>query len=296
VAPRIPRDPSSSKPPSLDDFPGKDSSQGMTINTAKPPVASYTQQPYVPMPRPVTGEALITTGREPLRIPVAVDTSSPRGVKIASDINSILNADRYSKTDAEKVWDQLPKETQDTLTQIARSQGGRSGKAYWERKVAASYLSSKQGNELVNPWQSIQQDVSGDVSGTGTGGTGGRGGRAAAYAGPVESVTVQAETDIIATAQATAQALLGRTATEEELQKILRQTRKAEQAQPTVQTRQGPGRTTTEEGLTKEGRDAILNRVLMSSPDYASYQFDSTVMDMMLKNLRQGQEVARGTF
>jgi len=107
-------------------------------------------------------------------------------------------------------------------------------------------------------------------------------------------VQVAAETDIIATAQATAQALLGRTATEKEIQKVLRQTRKAEQAQPTVQTREGPGRVTTEEGLTKEGRDAILKKVLMQSPDYAGYQFDSTVMDMMLDNLGRGQRVARG--
>jgi hypothetical protein len=130
-----------------------------------------------------------------------------------------------------------------------------------------------------------------DIGGTGTGG---RGGRAPAYDGPVESVQVAAETDIIATAQATAQALLGRTATEKEIQKVLRQTRKAEQAQPTVQTRQGPGRVTTEEGLTKEGRDAILKKVLMSSPDYAGFQIDSTAMDMMSNILRRGQEVARG--
>lgn len=127
-------------------------------------------------------------------------------------------------------------------------------------------------------------------------GPGGRGGRASAYTGPVESVSVAAETDIIAMAQATAQEILGRTASEQEIEKIIKRTRAAEQAEPTVQTRQGPGRVTTEEGLTKEGRDAILNKVLMNSPDYASYQFDSTVMDMMVNNLRRGQEVARGTF
>jgi hypothetical protein len=256
-----------------------------TVDTTR-----YAVEPYVPIPRPVTGEALITTGSDPVRIPVFVDTTSPRGVGIASDINSILNADRYSKSDANSLWDQLPRETQNALTQIAKSQGGRSGKALWERSVSSSYVSTKQGDPR-SPWDFIQA-AGGDVSG---GGTRGRsGGRAAAYTGPVESVSVAAETDIIAMAQATAQEILGRSATQKELDKILKRTRKAEQEQPTVQTRQGPGRVTTEEGLTKEGRDAILNQVLMQSPDYAGYQMDSTVMDMFSNVLRRGQEVASG--
>jgi hypothetical protein len=249
--------------------------------------------PYVPMPRPFAGgEFLDTTGRDPVRIPVFVDTTSPRGVSLASDINSILNSDRYSKSDANALWDQLPRETQDALTQIARSQGGRSGKALWERSVNTSYLSTKQGNPM-SPWEVIGSS-GGDVQPTGGAGGRSRGGRAPAYDGPMESVQVAAETDIVAMAQATAQELLGRSATQKELDKILKRTRKAEQTQPTVQTRQGPGRVTTEEGLTKAGRDAILRKVLMQSPDYASYQFDSTVMDMMMDNLRRGQQVARG--
>jgi len=127
-------------------------------------------------------------------------------------------------------------------------------------------------------------------------GAGGTRSGAAAYTGPIESVVVQAETDITAAAQAEAQQILGRTATDEEIQKIIRRTRSAETEQPDVRRQEGMARTVSEQGLTKEGRDAILRQVLMSSPDYASYQFDSTVMDMMLNNLRKGQEVARGTF
>ena len=128
---------------------------------------------------------------------------------------------------------------------------------------------------------------------TGTAGRG-RGGRAAAYTGPRESVSMAAETDIIAMAQATAQELLGRAPTQQELDKILRRTRRAEQAQPQVSTQVGPGRTVTQEGLTREGRDAILKQVLMKSPDYAGYQIDSTVMDMFSNILSEGQAVARG--
>lgn len=296
MAPRVPRQvdpekkptPSQTRVPSLDDFSGKNASGSTTLDGTKGfSKPSYAISPYVPIPRPVTGEALITTGSEPLRIPVAVDTSTPRGVQIASDINSILNADRYSKSDAEALWDQLPVETQNTLTQIAKSQGGRSGKAFWERSVSASYLSSKQGNP-VSPWDIINTGAAG--GGTAAGGRGGGG----AYTGPVRSVTVQAETDIVASARAAAEELLGRMPTQQELDRILKRTRAAEQAQPTVQTRQGPGQVTTAEGLTKEGRDNILRQVLMQSPDYQDYQIDSTVMDMMLTNLRRGQEVARG--
>jgi hypothetical protein len=166
----------------------------------------------------------------------------------------------------------------------------------YKRLLQAAAGSYAQGMG-VTPQQArnILSGEAGEGDGTGTGGRGrGGSGRAPAYDGPMESVQVAAETDIVAMAQATAQELLGRSATQKELDKILKRTRKAEQTQPTVQTRQGPGRVTTEEGLTKAGRDAILKKVLMQSPDYASYQFDSTVMDMMLTNLRRGQQVARG--
>jgi hypothetical protein len=251
----------------------------------------YGVEPYVPIPRPYAGgEALITTGRDPVRIPVFVDTTSPRGVSLASDINSIMNADRYSKSDANALWDQLPGETKNALTQIARSQGGRSGKALWERAVSSSYVSTKQGNP-VSPWDVIQSS-GGEVQGAGGSRRGS--GRAAAYDGPVESVTKLSEADITRMAYDAAEALLGRQPTQAEINKIIKKTRKAETAQPDVRTQEGPGRTVTQQGLSKEGRDAILSEVLMSSPDYADYQIDSTVMDMMLNNLRRGQDVARG--
>jgi hypothetical protein len=159
-------------------------------------------------------------------------------------------------------------------------------------KEASARYSSGQTENVDFLDYLFSRSGSGDM--TGAGGSRGRSGRAAAYDGPVESVQVAAETDIIAAAQATAQELLGRAPTQAELDKILKRTRKAEQTQPTVQTRQGPGRVTTEEGLTKEGRDAILKQVLMSSPDYAGYQIDSTMMDMFSNILSRGQAVARG--
>ena len=204
-----------------------------------------------------------------------------------------------SKTQAEGMWLNLLPERRQEIDDLAKAiDPRRKGKALYFEAINAAALARQRGQD-VTPATYINQlllQYTQSPEMFGDGGTGTNGRRSGAYAGPTSSVTVQAESDIVAAAQATAQALLGRAATDEELQKVLSQTRKAEQAQPTVTTRQGLGQTTTEEGLTKEGRDAILKKVLMSSPDYASYQFDSTVMDMMLNNLREGQEVARGTF
>ena len=162
----------------------------------------------------------------------------------------------------------------------------------YKKLLQAASSSFSQGMP-VTPQQARNILAGGSAAeGTAAGGVGG--GRGGAYTGPVRSVTVQAETDIVASARAAAEELLGRMPTQQELDRILKRTRSAEQAQPTVQTRQGPGQITTAEGLTKEGRDNILRQVLMQSPDYQDYQIDSTVMDMMLTNLRRGQEVARG--
>jgi hypothetical protein len=162
----------------------------------------------------------------------------------------------------------------------------------WNKLLQAASGSYQEGM-AVTPQQARNIIAGGDDDGPAGGGRSGRGG-AGGYSGPTESVVRQSETDIIAMAQDAAQALLGRMPTQKEIDKILRRTRKAEMAEPQVTRREGPGRTVTDQGLTKEGRDQILRQVLMQSPDYQNYQIDSVVMDMMLNNLRRGQEVARG--
>jgi hypothetical protein len=123
-------------------------------------------------------------------------------------------------------------------------------------------------------------------------GTGGRGGRAAAYTGPVESITKLADSDIRATADAVAIEILGRGATDEEIKKITQRMRKAEMEQPQVTTRQGPGRQITEQGLSAQGRDDILRDVLSKNPDFQQYQLDTTVMDAMVNFVNKKKAVA----
>lgn len=203
-----------------------------------------------------------------------------------------------SKSQAEGLWLNLMPERRDEIDRLAKAiDPRRTGKGLYVEAINAAASARAQGQNVTPATYINQLLLQFNQQGGMDDGMGGGTTRATgAYTGPARSVVVQAESDIVAAAQATAQTLLGRAATDDELEKILNQTRRAEQTEPTVTTRQGMGQTTTEQGLTKEGRDAILKKVLMSSPDYASYQFDSTVMDMMLKNLREGQEVARGTF
>lgn len=127
--------------------------------------------------------------------------------------------------------------------------------------------------------------------GSGDGGSGSSGtGR---YSGPVESRTVMAESDIKATANALAIELIGRAITDEELNKITRRMRTAEQQQPQVTTG-GVGSTTTVQGLTTQGREDILREVISENPEFVDYQLDTTVMDLMLEDIDLGKQVARG--
>lgn len=220
---------------------------------------------------------------------VFVETGTIGGIVKASDPTSAFYASRRQPTDVPNYNALPPSERQLFDLAAAAIHPMKSGSNYYEELITASWDLSTKG--IYKSPQQLAYEAY--IENGGRGGAAG-GGRSGAYTGPVRSVTVQAETDIVASARAAAEELLGRMPTQQELDRILKRTRSAEQAQPTVQTRQGPGQVTTAEGLTKEGRDNILRQVLMQSPDYQDYQIDSTVMDMMLTNLRRGQEVARG--
>jgi hypothetical protein len=121
--------------------------------------------------------------------------------------------------------------------------------------------------------------------------SGGFGSGGSAYSGPREAVVVQAESDIRSLADDIAIEILGRGATDAELQKITNRIRKAEMAQPQVTTTQ-PGRTVTEQGLTATGREDILRDVLSQNPEFEQYQLDTTVMDAMTRFVNKKKAVA----
>lgn len=114
-----------------------------------------------------------------------------------------------------------------------------------------------------------------------------------AYKGPVSSYTEMAESDVRATANEVAIELLGRPLDQDEFNRILRKTRKAEQEQPTVTTR-SPGSTRTQQGLTAQGREDILREVISKNPDYQQFQVETTVLDAMLNFVNKKRQVSGG--
>jgi len=268
-----------------EDYPADEepSGGGDTVNN-RTAAEAYAFEPYVPVARPFSGEALITTGSKPLRIPVNIDTTSMRGIQLASNINSIVNSDRYSKADANALWDQLPVDTQDAITEIAKAQGGRSGRALWERSVNSSFLSTKQGAmqaDARSPWEFIEEAAEKAAA---SGATGARTTGARGYSGPTQTITMASERDLRITADTIASEVLGRGVTDEEFQKVLKKVRTAEQSEPTVTT-SGVGRTVTQSGLTAEGRQDIITRALMQGPEAEDFGKATKMMNLFYSAL-----------
>lgn len=97
------------------------------------------------------------------------------------------------------------------------------------------------------------------------------------YRGPVATRTVAAESDVRATADAVALEMLGRGITDEEFNRILNRTRKAEMEEPQI-TQTGRGFSTTEQGLTAQGRQDIITNILSKKPEYQEFQKATTLM------------------
>lgn len=132
--------------------------------------------------------------------------------------------------------------------------------------------------------QLLYSTQGGDGGGSGSGGGGG------AYTGPRESITVQAQSDINATANALALEMIGRPLTEKELKKVTKRLRSAEQEQPQVTTGTA-ARTVTTQGLTAQGREDILRDVISKRPEFEKYQLDTTVMDAMNAYVQEKRQV-----
>ena len=118
-------------------------------------------------------------------------------------------------------------------------------------------------------------------------------GRGGAYKGPVSSYTEMAESDVRATANDVAIELLGRPLDQDEFNRVLRKTRKAEQAQPNVTTK-STGQTMTQQGLTAQGREDILREVISKNPGYEQFQVETTVLDAMLNFVNKKKQVSGG--
>ena len=198
----------------------------------------------------------------------------------------VVPPQRYEIGRAESAWVDLPIETKRNINNLARAIGRRSGQRLFLEAVETSKYTSASQNPRT-PFDilgQIAQDYSAGLYGD-TAGAGGSG-RGGAYTGPVKSVTVQAESDIRATADAIGMEMLGRGVSDEEFQRILKRTRKAEQAQPDVTT-SGVSSRETQQGLSAEGRQDIVQNILAKKPEYEEFQKATTLMSWFDRALQE---------
>ena len=197
-----------------------------------------------------------------------------------------INYQYYKPSDIEGAYDGLDINTQALFETVARSQGGRSGSALFQRYAKESNRLSESGvrkspmdllYDVAFKRGILKDDGTFEAyepSGASGGSRGGRGG----YSGPTASVTIAAESDVRATADAIAMEMIGRGINDEEYQRILKRTRSAEQTQPQVTT-SGTGYSATQQGLTAEGRKDIVQNILAKKPEYEEFQKSTTLMD-----------------
>lgn len=122
------------------------------------------------------------------------------------------------------------------------------------------------------------------------------GGGGGGYSGPVTttSVTITDENTAEALLDKYARDLLGRGLTKKETQKYIKDFNKAEAGAPQVTTSAGSGAVRTSTSETAASKEELLREVVSKNPDFAKFQVDTTVMDMLMDDIRKGQEVING--
>lgn len=108
-----------------------------------------------------------------------------------------------------------------------------------------------------------------------------------AYTGPRTSVSITSEADAEVLLQDAARQMIGRSLSDEELEKYTRRFRNREREAVTTTT-STPGSTVTEQGTSKE---TILSDLMQSNPDFGRYQIDTGFMDLFVNSIREGQAV-----
>lgn len=132
---------------------------------------------------------------------------------------------------------------------------------------------------------------------TSTPDTGGAGGGGGGYSGPTTTVstTLTDPTTAEAILDKFSRDLLGRALTKKEADRYLKEYRDIEVENPQVTTTTPMGisrrETVTEAAPSKE---EMLRQVMAKNPDYQKFQIDTTIMDLLLDDIKAGQEVING--
>ena len=273
-------------------FTGRLEGSDFDTNVSDAKTFTYTD-PDTGETKTTTSTTAITTTPMGVNIPkdysrIRVNTSTLQGVYGASDPNSLTYNERVARNMIPD-YSSLSENERQMFQLVAEADGGRSGRALYERLSESSYDMSMRG-EYASPQSlayGMAQQYGVDLSSMPRGGESGSGG---AYSGPVSSYTIQAESDIRSTADALALEMIGRPLTDKELQRVTRRIRTAEQEQPTITSGRG-ARRVTEEGLTAQGRQDILREVIAERPEFESFQLDTTVMDAMNEYIQEKRAV-----
>lgn len=158
----------------------------------------------------------------------------------------------------------------------------KTGEAFYNELIQASYDLSISGI-YMSP-QDLAYEAYEKSSKEGSGKRG-------RYTGPVATTTLANERDLRSTADAVASTVIGRGITDEEFQKVLKQVRVAERAEPTVTT-PGVGSSVTQSGLSAQGRQDIIRDALMKGPEAKDYSKATKMMDVFYKALESRPEGA----
>ena len=121
----------------------------------------------------------------------------------------------------------------------------------------------------------------------------GSGGR---YSGPVTttSTTITDENTAEALLDKYARDLLGRGLTKKETQKYIKDFNKAEAGAPQVTTSAGTGAVRTSTTETAASKEELLREVVSKNPDFAKYQVDTTIMDMLMDDIQKAKVMING--
>lgn len=153
--------------------------------------------------------------------------------------------------------------------------------------------SSRAGDDAVsfNKWFDWYASTATPADGGGVGGGGGGG-----YSGPVTttSVSITDENTAEALLDKYARDLVGRGLTEKERSKYIKQFNKAEMESPQVTVSDGSGASRTSTTTSAPSKEEMLREIVSKNPDYAKFQVDTTIMDLLMDDIRKGQEVING--
>ena len=116
------------------------------------------------------------------------------------------------------------------------------------------------------------------------------------YKGPVTttSSTITDEISAKALLNNYARDLIGRDLNDKEVDKYVKQFNRLEKENPQVSvSTPGVGRAASVTN-TAASKEELLRQVVSSNPDYAKFQIDTTIMDMLLDDIEKGKAVING--